>query len=59
MIAQPTTRFVEPTLDLIRANFGDAIELRDGLDGVSSVISTRRMEAQLGFRPGLDWREGK
>ena len=57
MIAQPTTRFAEPTIDLIKANFGDAVELRDGLEGCASVISTKKIEAQLGFRPSRDWRE--
>jgi UDP-glucose 4-epimerase len=56
MLAQPTTRFAEPTVDLVRSNFGDAVEIRDGLDGNRSVISTCKARDLLGFQPQLDWR---
>jgi hypothetical protein len=56
MIAQPTTRFAEPTLELVRANFGSAVQIRDGLEGCASVIRTDRIAAELGFRPSRDWR---
>ena len=56
MIAQPTTRFAEPTIDLVKANFGDAVEIRDGLEGNASVISSRKIEQVMGFRPARDWR---
>jgi UDP-glucose 4-epimerase len=57
MIAQPTTRFAEPTIELVKANFGDAVEIRDGLEGNASVISTRKIERVMGFLPARDWRE--
>ena len=44
MIAQPTSRFTEPTIDLVKENFGDAVEIRDGLEGNASVISSRKIE---------------
>ena len=56
LLAQPTTRFAEPTADLVRANFGDAVELRDGLEGNASVISTRKAREVLGFASFRDWR---
>jgi len=56
MIAQPTTRFAEPTIDLVKENFGDAFEIRDGLEGTNSVISTKKIERMMGFRPSRDWR---
>jgi nucleoside-diphosphate-sugar epimerase len=56
MIAQPTTRFAEPTIELVRENFGDAVEIREGLDGNASVISSKKIERVMGFRPNWDWR---
>ena len=41
MIAQPQTRFQEPTIDLIRQNFGSQVEIRGDLPSNASVISTR------------------
>jgi UDP-glucose 4-epimerase len=57
MIAQPTTRFTESTIDLVKENFGDAVEIRGGLEGNNSVIRTKKMERVMGFRPSRDWRE--
>lgn len=57
MLAQPTTRFAEPTLDLVRRNFGDVVEIRAGLEGNGSVISTGKARDLLGFQPSLDWRQ--
>ena len=56
MIAQPTSRFSEPTIDLVRSNFGDRVEIREGLDGNASVISTEKAQRLLGWRPRYDWR---
>ena len=56
MIAQPSSRFTEPTIDLIRNNFGDQVEIRDGLDGTASVISTEKAQRVLGWKPRHDWR---
>lgn len=56
MIAQPTTRFVEPTIDLVKANFGDRVEIRKGLEGNGSVISTAKAQRLLGWKPVHDWR---
>ena len=56
MIAQPSSRFTDPTIDLIRNNFGDQVEIRDGLDGTASVISTEKAQRVFGWKPRHDWR---
>lgn len=52
MIAQPTTRFAEPTVALIKSNFGDAVEIRGDLKGNASVISTDKARRVLGLDLG-------
>ena len=56
MIAQPSSRFDEPTIDLVKNNFGDRVEIREGLSGTASVISTDKAQRLLGWRPRYDWR---
>ncbi len=56
MLAQPSSRFEEPTVDLVRNNFGDRVEIREGLDGTASVISTQKAQRMLGWTPHHDWR---
>ena len=56
MIAQPSSRFEEPTIDLVKSNFGDRVEIREGLNGNASVISTKKAQRILGWRPRYDWR---
>ena len=56
MIAQPSSRFDEPTIDIVRNNFGDRVEIRDGLDGTASVLSTAKAQRMLGWTPRHDWR---
>ena len=56
LIAQPSSRFREPTIDLVRNNFGDRVEIREGLGGTASVISTEKAQRLLGWRPSYDWR---
>ncbi len=56
MIAQPSSRFVEPTIDIVRSNFGDRVEIREGLGGTTSVISTAKAQRMLGWKPQHDWR---
>ena len=56
MIAQPSSRFEEPTIDLVKNNFGDRVEIREGLSGAASVISTEKAQRLLGWRPRRDWR---
>ncbi len=56
MIAQPSSRFREPTIDLVKNNFGDRVEIRDGLSGAASVISTEKARRLLGWDPRHDWR---
>ena len=56
MLAQPSSRFVEPTVDLVKRNFGDRVEIRDGLEGTASVISTAKAQRMLGWKPRHDWR---
>ena len=57
MLAQPSSRFDEPTIDLIKRNFGDRVEIRDGLEGAASVISTAKAQRMLGWKPRHDWRQ--
>ena len=57
MLAQPSSRFTEPTIDIVRANFGDQVEIRDGLEGTASVISTAKAQRMLGWQPRHDWRQ--
>ncbi len=57
MIAQPTSRFSEPTIDLVKSNFGDKVEIREGLSGHASVIRTDKAQRLLGWRPRQDWRQ--
>lgn len=54
MLAQPTTRFVEPTVELIKRNFGDQVEIRGELEGNATVLNTKKAQEVLGlqFRPG-------
>ena len=56
MIAQPSTRFNEPTVDLVRNNFGGRVPIREGLSGTASVISTQKAQRLLGWEPRHDWR---
>ena len=56
LLAQPTTRFLEPTIDLVKENFGETVEIREGLEGNASVISSGKIEQVMGFRPRRDWR---
>ena len=56
MIAQPSSRFEEPTIDLVKNNFGDRVEIREGLSGTASVIRTEKAQRMLGWRPRHDWR---
>lgn len=55
LIAQPPTRFRELTIDLIRRNFGDRVEIRGDLPGNASVISSLKAQRMLGLAPGHDW----
>ena len=55
LLAQPKTRFSESTADLVRVNFGDRVEIRDGLEGNASVISTLKAQRMLGWVPTHDW----
>ena len=57
MIAQPSTRFDEPTIDVVKRNFGDRVEIREGLGGNASVISTAKAQRLLGWTPRHDWRQ--
>jgi nucleoside-diphosphate-sugar epimerase len=54
LLAQPTTRFREPTKELIERNFGKELQIRGPLEGNASIISTEKAQRMLGmeFRPG-------
>ncbi len=56
MLAQPSSRFDEPTVDIVKNNFGDQVEIREGLSGAASVISTEKAQRLLGWKPRHDWR---
>ena len=55
LLAQPVTRFAEPTVDLIRQNFGDRVPIRSELVDNASVSSSEKARRVLGleFSPGL------
>ena len=55
LLAQPTTRFREPTIGLIEQNFGGRVEIRESLEGNASVISTAKAQQILGFKPRPGW----
>ena len=55
LLAQPTTRFREPTAELIKLNFGDQVQIRGKLEDNASVISTEKARRILGFRPRNGW----
>ena len=55
LIPQPSTHLAEPSVDLIKGNFGDAVEIRGQLSGRSSVISTEKAQRMLGCKPLYDW----
>ena len=57
LLAQPTTRFSEPTAELIERNFGSEVEIRRDLQGNASVISTAKAQRVLGWRPQPGWSE--
>ena len=42
MLAQPTSRFNEPTIDIVKNNFGDRVEIREGLNGTAASSAQRR-----------------
>ena len=56
MLAQPSSRFNEPTIDIVRNNFGDRVEIREGLEDTASIISTEKVQRMLGWRPLHNWR---
>ncbi len=55
LIAQPSTRLPGPTIDLIKSNFGDRVEIRGPLEDRASVISTEKAQRMLGWKPRYDW----
>jgi nucleoside-diphosphate-sugar epimerase len=55
LLAQPNTRFSESTVELIKYNFGDTIEVRGPLAGNASIISTDKARRLLGFWPEYKW----
>ncbi len=55
LLAQPTTRFREPTVEFIERNFGGRVEIRGELKGNASVINTKKAERMLGFKPRPGW----
>lgn len=55
LLAQPVTRFRESTVELIKRNFGDRVEIRAPLAGNASIISTDKAQRMLGFVPKHQW----
>ena len=55
LIAQPSSRFKEPTVDLIKENFGERVEIRGQLTGNASVISTEKAHRMLGWKARYNW----
>ena len=58
LIAQPSNRLQEPTVDLIERNFGERVEIRGVLRDNASVISTEKAQRVLGWKPRYDWSRG-
>ena len=58
LLAQPTTRFKEPTAELIDLNFGSKVEIRGELKGNASVISAEKARRVLGWKPRDSWSGG-
>ncbi len=58
LIAQPSNRLQDPTMDLIDRNFGEHVEIRGLLEGNASVISTEKAQRMLGWKPRYDWTNG-
>ena len=59
LLAESTTRFREPTTDLIALNFGAGMEIRGELKGNASVISTAKAQRVLGWEPRASWSEAR
>ena len=57
LLAQPTTRFKEPTAELIDRNFGSGVEIRVELVWNASVINTEKAQQVLGWKPQPGWSE--
>lgn len=57
LIAQPTTRFREPTVELIQRNFGHHVPIRGDMEGNASAISTKKAQQILGFKPRPGWNQ--
>ena len=55
LLAQPSNRFKDRTVDLIKDNFGDRVEIRGELKGNASVISTEKARRMLGWSPQHNW----
>lgn len=56
LLAQPTTRFDEPTKELIERNFGKGkIPIRGQLEDNSSIISTKKAQRVLGMKFRPEW----
>ena len=57
LLAQPTTRFQESTIDLIQQNFGNRVKIQGQLEGNASVISAAKAQRMLGFKPRPGWHQ--
>lgn len=55
LLAQPSNRFSDLTLNLIRENFGDRVEIKGRLDSNASVINSNKARRLLGWTPKHDW----
>jgi hypothetical protein len=45
-----------PSIELVRQFFGGATEVRAGLEGEASPLSTRRAREAFGYRPRHVWK---
>jgi nucleoside-diphosphate-sugar epimerase len=55
LLAQPITRFLEPTVELIRSNFGPSVKIKGDLIDNASVISCNKSQRILGWIPEYTW----
>ena len=55
LLAQPSNRFADRTVDLIKNNFGDRVDIRGELRSNASVLNTEKAQRMLGWTPRYDW----
>jgi nucleoside-diphosphate-sugar epimerase len=55
LLSAPNTRYNKDTLALIQEHWGEAVQLREGLEGNNSIISSKKAQTVLGWKPKKLW----